>query len=253
MNDGLLVLSLSTGRFTLWLGTGCYAASLGLWWTEDARPYLASGNYWGRVHYFDYAATQETQSGAISSGTVGAGSTSTTLRPSTGTVLDAATDWRQLGEFLTKLHSTNGFESRMVIDSDGTDFEVNPGWTNTPVTGESWWIGAYYVAFESGDLTWTDLGQTHLLERFQLHFEDEMASANAMDVAFDSTDVAETGTGMTFANATVPTDDTHPWIDPNTDAGYTQRARVTSLVNGARWVLRAVTLQRARTPHPHGG
>lgn len=242
LNDTLLVLSLRDGSFRVWQGTGCLAATLTAYPRNDARVELASGSYWGRVHRFQYDQTQDSQAGAIQNGTVSSGG-NTALTPSTGTVLNSTTDRRQLSEWLLKYNTTNGFEARLITAGDGTAFTVASAWTNNPVSGDLWWIGAYAMVAEFGDWHLGLPADSKQLERVEVHFEKAVDTANVIDAAVDNQDVAAGGTYV-YSAGTINGGDTAPDIrlSLDDDAGRVQRLRLSGLINGARPVIRGLTV-----------
>ena len=133
-----------------------------------------------------------------------------------------------------------------MIFASADDFatvSVDPAWTDTPVNGDLWWIGAYGMVVELGDWHQGDPANSRAFERVELHFEKTVNSANVIDAAVDNQDVAAGG-AYVYSAGTVAGSREGPdeRLELGDNAGRVQRLRLQALINGERPILRGLTV-----------
>jgi hypothetical protein len=204
----------------------------------------------GRLRRLDTSVLDANTTAAIS-GTAAGTHSSTTLQD-TGLSLTASTaDSSFVGQMLYKTSSTGANpEGRMITSNDTDTFTVNDAFTNTPVDGDLYYIGTYWMSVETGDITHDDPGAQHRLTSARLHLEAGMNSSNALNVLSTDESRVETTTWTTGGALTASTKVEQ--LSLGGDQGFTQRMRVLVRMGAARFRLFAMAVKRTLGGRPRG-
>ena len=204
MNDGALALHVPSSQWAIYAGFYPSRMITALW--SDNQPTVVMADYYGRL----YRLTTQTAEGRIGggftySGTLTAPFSTTLLTAAAATFPDGSTDFRFHGLFV-EVRSSAGvlLGVRPILLTSPTTATVQ-ALTTLPTTGATFRIGDLYGHADTGDWQLGEPGRDKAVDMVQPHLDSALVSPNAVDVAVDATDAAETGSEFVYATGTLGT------------------------------------------------
>lgn len=219
IHDGIAVYCRRNGQWDMWPGPPNWGGALGSYWKDSNTRGVMLGTYWGLLLTLEDQANPATVGvdfmGDYDTGNLSAASTlvgSVSAVPSVGdelfdtaaTFADANTDTRLRALFVWILTGRAAGEGRIIQFSIPNQLTVIPNWdTNRqPAVGDIYVIGGIYWQADTGDLVWDRPTLERALRSARVLFNGNPLD-QPVDIAVDSTSVADTTRGFEFAGGTV--------------------------------------------------
>lgn len=175
-NDVVLVLDRSTGDPKGWRWyyfTGIYAKSSAVIYDENGLTQIYIGDYDGFISRLWIGYCDGVQTGTLA-GTATAGAAST-LTDGTATFYTTGNGLKAM--YITKYSITTGlYEQKKIVSNTGTIVTISGTWDANPVSGDTYWIGAYELDWKSKNFQFARATDKNMIHDLMVNHQNAASS-----------------------------------------------------------------------------